>query len=141
LRANQCRRRCAKSAVITLPPDQMRQKRVDVNPIADLVANWIAKESSAPCLKWYPDGRVKVIIGKVIPDQGGRRRFRTALESLLHPQGWRTVGTYTYAKSRKETKVCSNRSGCDEPKDPATGLRREPTDRRSPNPRPESKRL
>lgn len=67
------------------------QPRLDVGPLADEIARLIVSKSGDARLRWYPDRRVRVLIGKIIPAgsavrqtlEGWRRRFRTALGERL----------------------------------------------------------
>jgi hypothetical protein len=71
--------------------------RLDVKPIAEDIARHILAGTDHPGLKWSVDRRsVRLIIGKIIPDDGfkqtiaGRRkRFLAALRGCL--PGWREV--------------------------------------------------
>ena len=82
--------------------------RLNVKPLADKIARAIINEQKSQSLKRCPDGRVKVLIGTVIPEDtypqtvaGRRRRFRKALESLLEAGGWvpAEINTYNLAGS------------------------------------------
>jgi hypothetical protein len=80
-------------------------KRLNVHPLAEAAAKAIIHGLDNPSLKRYPDGRVRVQIGSVVPDEGvqqtttGRRkRFRNALEPLLAEAGWVPVGVNTYQR-------------------------------------------
>ena len=81
--------------------------RLDVKPIAREIAELILSNKKDERLKWFDDGRVRVEIGKVIPDWtaatqtivGRRKRFRTQLNKLLDGHGWApTRGANTYAR-------------------------------------------
>lgn len=80
--------------------------RLDVKPIAREISELILSNKKDERLKWYDDGRVRVEIGKVIPDwaakqttTGRRKRFRTELNRLLDRHGWApTRGANTYAR-------------------------------------------
>ena len=80
-------------------------KRIHVREDAARVADEILNNRPSPSLKRYPDGRVKVLISTIIPDDGfkqtvagRRRRFRESLEDLLSDQGWIPAGTNTYVQ-------------------------------------------
>lgn len=82
-------------------------KRLDVRPLAQAIADGILNDTESASLKKLPDGRVKVLIGMVVPDNGfeqtttGRRkRFREAPESLLSAGGWLPAGVNTYERKR-----------------------------------------
>lgn len=77
-----------------------RQPRLDVRPLAEEVASLILLRQEDDRLKWYDDGRVRVVVGKVLPDgsavtqtlAGRRKRFHEALGEPLAVEGWREVG-------------------------------------------------
>jgi len=82
------------------------QPKLDVAPLAKAVAGSILSRQRDEYLKWFPDGHVLVSIGKVIPAggpkqtvAGRRKRFRTALDSILTASGWENVRTNTYRPS------------------------------------------
>jgi hypothetical protein len=68
--------------------------RLDVQPLADRVAEAILNQAEHPWITRKPDGSVRVNIGAIIPagDQrttvARRKRFRTALARRLNPHGW-----------------------------------------------------
>jgi hypothetical protein len=81
-------------------------KRMDVTVPAEKILAAIQNAEESPSLKWYPDGRVRVLIGTIIPDDGykqtvagRRRRFRHHLENRLSEMGWDEVGTYCYKQN------------------------------------------
>lgn len=82
------------------------QPRLDVAPLANAVARSILSRQPDEYLKWFPDGHVVVSIGKVIPAggpkqtvAGRRKRFRTALDTILKAHGWEKVRANTYRPS------------------------------------------
>jgi hypothetical protein len=80
-------------------------KRLDVYALAQDVAKEILAHADSDHLKWYPDGRVKVVVGKVIPETcarttvSRRARYRQALIALLKALGWDEVALHTYRKA------------------------------------------
>ena len=77
--------------------------------IADLIIRGVDDKR----LKWHEDGSVAVQIGQMIPNEGSqqtvsgrRRRFRTALESILLEAGWTELRANVYrpppGKERKD---------------------------------------
>ena len=80
------------------------QARLDVRPVADEIARLIVSRADDARLKRYDDGRVRVLIGKIIPADsavkqtldGRRRRFRNALTGLLENLGWCEVNANLY---------------------------------------------
>jgi hypothetical protein len=80
------------------------QPRLDVRPMAEEIAQLIIDHQEDERLKWYPDGAVRVHIGKIIPAdsavprtlEGRRRRFRKAVEELLGEAGWHTIRPNKY---------------------------------------------
>lgn len=78
--------------------------RLDVKPLAAEVLNLILSGQNDPRLKWTGDKRVRINIGKIIPDDGykatvaGRRsRFNDHLSVLLKPHGWKFVAANVFA--------------------------------------------
>ena len=78
-------------------------KKMNTHLLAQTMVNVILKNGESEFLKRFPDGRVKVLIADIIPDEGikettsGRRkRFRKALEALICNKGWSVVGVNTY---------------------------------------------
>ncbi len=77
-----------------------RQPRLDVRPFVEEVARLILLRQEDERLKWYKDGRVRVVVGKVLPNgsavtqtlAGRRMRFREAMVRRLAVEGWREVG-------------------------------------------------
>ena len=76
---------------------------VRVGGLADEIADAIINNRESPSLKRYPDGRVKVLIGTIIPDigfqqtiGGRRRRFRASLESQIAAHGWAVAAPNIY---------------------------------------------
>ncbi len=79
--------------------------RLDVDALAREIADMIRAAVVADRLNWLEDGRVRVSVGKIIPDHGpkatlaGRRkRFRKALSVVLAERGWDEVGRYTFRR-------------------------------------------
>lgn len=76
--------------------DGPRQASLNVEPLAEEVAAQIASGHPDERLRRHEDGRVRVLIGKIIPARsavketvaGRRRRFRVMLANRLVPQGW-----------------------------------------------------
>lgn len=75
--------------------------RLDVRPLAEEVVRIIVSGQADDRVKRLADGRVRVVAGKVIPDDGGpkqtlqgrRKRFRADLEKHLAKHGWSTTTT------------------------------------------------
>lgn len=80
--------------------------RLDVTPFARDVAAVIRSGQPDPRLKWLSDDEVRVLVGKIIPADsavsqtltGRRKRFWTALDEELTPQGWGREGRDRYRK-------------------------------------------
>jgi hypothetical protein len=78
---------------------EAKEKPLKVGPIADELVRMIADHQNDPRLKWNSDSRVKVVIADVIPatnqqtTAGRRKRFWTALEQKLRPNGWTRVSS------------------------------------------------
>ena len=72
------------------------QPKLNVMPIAEEICKLILSGKEDERLKWYDDGRVRINIGKIIPDKntaaqtvsGRRKRFKKALSDILHKEGW-----------------------------------------------------
>jgi hypothetical protein len=87
-----------------------RQPRLDVGALAEEVAGLILRQQEDELLWWYEDGRVRVLIGKVLPDgsavaqtlAGRRKRFRAALRERLAVEGWREVGVHVYLRRKAD---------------------------------------
>jgi hypothetical protein len=81
-------------------------KKVNVKEPAAMIAEAILKNQESASLKRYPDGRVKVLISALIPQEGAfkqtvagrRKRFRAALAALIQEHGWSEVATNTYQR-------------------------------------------
>jgi hypothetical protein len=71
------------------------QPRLDVTSIAKEIVAQIANHQKDHRLKWYADGRVRVLVGKVLPEGSAvkitlaarRKRFRAAVTERLIGQG------------------------------------------------------
>jgi hypothetical protein len=100
------------SQTATCEPTGHRQlspmaRRVDVNPIADEIARKIGSGKRDDRLRWLPDGRVRVQMGKIFAKgsgfrqtvQGRRRRLREALIERLEPDGWAHLGSSTFGRT------------------------------------------
>jgi hypothetical protein len=80
-------------------------KRLDVKPIAQTIADAILSGRSDERFKIMRDGKVKIEIGRVIPETNAqttlacRRRFRKELTSFLEPHGLKEVRPNVYAQS------------------------------------------
>ena len=82
------------------------QPRLDVGPIAEEIASQIVNRQEDHRLKWYADGRVRVLIGKILPEgsvvkqtlAAHRRRFWAVMKERLAEQGWHVCGTNVYGR-------------------------------------------
>jgi hypothetical protein len=82
-----------------------RQPRLDVRALAEAVARLILGRQEDGRLQWFEDGRVRVLVGEVLPGgsavaqtlAGRRKRFRQALRERLADEGWREVGVNIFA--------------------------------------------
>jgi hypothetical protein len=71
-----------------------------VRTLAEDVASLIFRHQEDGRLKWHENGRVRVLVGKVLPGgsavaqtlAGRRKRVRQSLEGRLAAEGWREVG-------------------------------------------------
>jgi hypothetical protein len=83
-----------------------RQPRLDVRALAEEVASLVLGHQKNGRLKWYEDGRVRVLVGKVLPGgsavaqtlAGRQKRFREALRDRLAAEGWQEVGVNVFAR-------------------------------------------
>jgi len=76
-----------------------------VDPLAEKVASKILGGESDPNLKWVSENHVRVLIGRIIPDEGPketisgrRRRFRKALNTELQTSSWHESSPNTWKK-------------------------------------------
>jgi hypothetical protein len=84
-----------------------RQPRLDVGAFAEEVASLILHHREDGRLRWYEDGRVRVVVGKVLPKgtavaqtlAGRRKRFRQALRDRLAVEGWMEVGVNVFVRA------------------------------------------
>ncbi len=81
-----------------------RQPPLDVKPLVAEIAELIVGAVDDERVKQNKDGSVRVVIGKIIPDDGPketvqsrRKRFRLALEEELKPKGWQSIRPNVYA--------------------------------------------
>ena len=81
-----------------------------VKPPVDQVVHAVVGKADVPEIKWLTPDRLRVLVGKLIPDEGpkqtvaGRRkRFARALEEALRAVGWIEVrGTSSHTYQRQE---------------------------------------
>jgi len=83
-----------------------RLKRLDVRPLVAEVLALVGNRRADPRLKWFNDGRVKVLVGKIIPQgrsakltlQGRRKRFGRVLAEEMLKIEWEkeTRGTHHF---------------------------------------------
>jgi hypothetical protein len=82
-------------------------KRVDIEPIAAEVVGLIVGGVSDERLHWLDDGRVRVELGRIFPEQSGfkqtiqgrGRKLREALIEALAPRGWTHLGRNTFRQT------------------------------------------
>jgi hypothetical protein len=92
---------CVEARYRQLRPNQ---PRLDVAAIAEEIATLIVSRKEDDRLRWYEDGRVRVLIGKVLPEgsavkqtlAGRRKRFRAAVKEQLAGEGWQESGNNIY---------------------------------------------
>lgn len=86
------------------------QARLDVAPIAEEIVAQIVNRQEDHRLKWYTDGRVRVLIGKILPEGSAvkqtlaarRRRFWAAVDERLADRGWKECKGGLYERSSSE---------------------------------------
>ncbi len=86
------------------------QSPLKVEPIAEEIVRLIKARQKDDRLKWHDDGRVRVLIGVILPKgsavkqtlEGRRRRFTKALKERLNAEGWREVvgALHTYEEAQ-----------------------------------------
>jgi hypothetical protein len=84
------------------------QPRFKVKPVAVELLNAIIAGQSDDRLKWEGDSKVRVLIGKVIPERsavkdtlaGRRKRLRDELTRLLASAQWKLVRPNVYERGR-----------------------------------------
>ena len=85
---------------------QPPQSRLDVKPVAEELARAILGGRQDPRLNWNGPGRVRLLMGTVLPAgstvqetlAGRRKRLREALAALVAPAGWRMVRANLFEK-------------------------------------------
>lgn len=98
---------CVETRYRQLRPNEAR---LVVAAIAEEVVAQIVNHQKDHRLKWYADGRVRVLVGKVLPEgsamkqtlAGRRKRFRAAVKERLAGRGWRECGVNVYERCRCE---------------------------------------
>jgi hypothetical protein len=84
-------------------------KRLDVKPIAQSLADKIVKGRSDPRIVFGQDGTVRLKIGEIIPEtvkettQNRRKRLRGHLNLLLSEHGWEQVRPNVYRRDPLRT--------------------------------------
>lgn len=81
-----------------------RSPNLDVNSMVDEIANIIVNHIEDERIKWYPDGSVRIYIGKLIPAKDTykqtlierRKRFKERLQQKLNESGWELVANNYY---------------------------------------------
>ena len=83
---------------------------MSIGYMAEKTVRLILARADDPQLKWYADGRVRVHIGKIVPDETGdmqtladlRKRFRRAVRDRLRRAGWNPAGLNVYAPPSRQ---------------------------------------
>jgi hypothetical protein len=71
---------------------------------AERLADLMDERGDDDRVRWYGDGSVKVVVGRVLPDgprrtvEGRRRRFRPILDEVLMGRGWEEKDLYVYRR-------------------------------------------
>jgi hypothetical protein len=82
------------------------ETRLDVRPLAEEIARLIVAKAEDDRIKWLDQGRVRVLVGKVLPEGSAakqtlaqrRKRFRAALRGLLDNAGWCESGVNVWTR-------------------------------------------
>ncbi len=83
------------------------QTRLKVEPLVEEIVRLVVAKQLDDRLQWHDDGSVKVLVGKIIPEDsavkqtlaGRRKRFREKLTERLEAEGWPLVSfPYTFAR-------------------------------------------
>lgn len=82
------------------------QPRLDVASIAEEIVSQIVNRQQDQRLKWYVDGRVRVLVGKVLLEGSAvkqtlasrRKRFRAAVKERLAGHDWQECGVNVYER-------------------------------------------
>lgn len=82
-----------------------REPNLNVKKIAEEIFPIIINKKSDERLKWYDDGTVRILIGKIIPTDSAvlqtvanrRKRFRKVMDELLDNSGWNKVKINLYS--------------------------------------------
>jgi hypothetical protein len=80
--------------------------RLDVASIAEEIAAQIVNRQRDHRLKWYADGHVRFLVGKVLPKGSAvrqtlaarRKRLRESVRERLAGQGWQECGVNVFAR-------------------------------------------
>ena len=80
------------------------QPKLNINPIAEEIAELIINFEEDARLKWNSDRSVQILIGKILPaenmikqtNEARRKRFRTKVEQLLIDAHWAKIRTNVY---------------------------------------------
>lgn len=99
-------RRTASLVKVTHRQLRPAQARLDLHPVAWELAEAILAGRQDERLKWKGDSRVRLLIGKVLPERSAvkqtlssrRRRLRETLARLLAPAGWVVVRANVFQK-------------------------------------------
>jgi hypothetical protein len=94
---------CVEARYRQIRPNRPRQ---DVASIAEEIVAQIVHRQQDHRLKWYADGRVLVLVGKVLPEGSAvkqtlaarRKRFRAAMKERLVGHGWLECGVNVYER-------------------------------------------
>lgn len=83
------------------------QARLKVEPVVEEIVRLVVTQQKDQRLQWHDDGSVKVLVGKIIPQDsavkqtlaGRRKRFREKLTEQLEAEGWAVVSfPYTFSR-------------------------------------------
>lgn len=92
------------------------QARLDLAAIAEEIVAQVVNRQQDHRLKWYADGRVRVLVGKVLLEgaavrqtlAGRRKRLRAAVKERLEMERWEEVSVHVYrpwATKHKQVRI------------------------------------
>ncbi len=95
------------------------QPRLNIGPIAEVIARLIVNRQDDQRLKWFSDDRVRILVGKTLPTSSSvtqplaerRKQFRAAVKERLAQECWEEVGLHVYKRMATKHKQVRVRVG------------------------------